>query len=494
MDMTMILQLNKGLRSLPVRTCVLSALSAYATISVACCNIEDQLTTQQIIDVAEGAEGAYNDLQNIGCSDSDRIESSTCNGRVFTTWNILRALIHTANDLSEQGEGPTEFSLGIEASELVEVLQWNAAEEYSSHESMNSRFTSSQLSNLSSRISALRNDVASNTSGNFIDRSGTAPSGLNSGDATWSQVGGFLNGSYTYGKLGPTENEDAFDFDGSEINGGLDYRLNNNWVFGGLLGYVTQDVDFDSNLSIVDGSVEMSGWSISPFLLYQSNTYYFTASLALQRSTFNSRRGIAYSSLNVDIPSANTVATSSNDSQTITTNVSGGYSFQINDKLSIEPSLSINYQNTDIDAFKEDDINDDGFNLLVFSQEIPSLETVVAIKMQYVFSNRFGVFTPYIDIRSFAQHKTQPRTITAVYANIADIVSADAYFALPTNGLDKDYKTFGVGVASVIRGSRQATLDAPSAGGIQVYISLRQMSAAGAYEQKTVSAGLRYEF
>jgi hypothetical protein len=215
-------------------------------------------------------QAVYDQLKAGGCNDSDRVASTNCSGTAFVVWNNVRELVHTANELDDSG--PTNFSLDSDLQGLGFSLQWTAGEEFSSEESLLDSFVSGQLSGLTARISALRSGASgfqvagkpANGNGNVSGLDAFQQSGLNAGDEvnnSWSRWGGFLNGSYTWGYQDPTEREAAFDFDGSEINAGIDYRLDDHWVVGGLFGHMTQEIDFDSAKSIVDGGVEMDGYS-----------------------------------------------------------------------------------------------------------------------------------------------------------------------------------------------------------------------------------------
>lgn len=473
----------------------------------------DDAFTENTSAVETAVESAYNQLLDFGCTTIDEVNASetigqTCTGDILSVFRITRSLVQTAQDLDNiGGEGELSlFGLGVDTLGYEQALRWNAAEELASQDSMSSKFSNNQLASVSARISSLRagslgfnvepihnpNSIANHSQESSASHYAT---GLNAGDsAAWSKLGGFLNGSYTYGNLGATANEDAFDFDGVEINAGLDYRLNNQWVVGGILGLVNQRVDFDPTLSTAEGSVEMDGLSLTPFILYQADRWYATASLNYLVNDFTNRRAIIYTSFNSNVPSTDTESVSKNKAHAFTFNTASGYSFQLSDRLSLEPSFSLNYQKLTIDEFDEVDINDDAYNLRIFEQTIRSFETITSIKLQYVTSNKFGVFTPFIDIKSFAQHHTDKRFIRSVYASIADIVTSDAHFVLATNTIDADYKSIGIGVASVLRGARQSSFDSAAGGGIQAFISLRMLADLGEFEQKTITAGVRYEF
>ncbi len=492
-------RIDKMLLTLPVRQGLAAFMSIHATFAIACCEVGTQLEAEDVADIAAYTTSVYNDLKALGCNDSDRAASGACTGDIYATWSNVRALVHTANELSGTGQGPTEFSLGTDADGLIAALRWNAGEEFSSQEDLSATASNKQQSNLSSRITALRsgslgfsvNGYPSNTT----SFAGTHhQTGLNAGDEVFSRLGGFINASYSYGNLDPSTRENAFDIDGQEINAGLDYRLDNNWIVGGMAAYVSENIDFDSSQSIVDGTVDMTAIAITPFLLYQSETWYYSLSVGYQTSEFDTNRSVRYTSLNVDIPSPDTVAISNNTGSTLSASFSGARTFQVTDRFSIDPSVTINYQELTIDGFTERDISNDGFNLKVLEQNFESLETTLALKMQYVFSNTFGVFTPFADIQAITQHYADARRINAVYANIADTVNEEVQMSLLTDKLDSEFGSVGLGVAAVLRGASQQRLDSTASGGVQAYLGYRELIEAGNFHQSIISGGLRYEF
>ncbi|WP_019529441.1 autotransporter outer membrane beta-barrel domain-containing protein [Dasania marina] len=447
-------------------------------------------------------QAVYDQLKASGCDDVERAATSSCSGATFVVWNNVRELVHTANELTNSG--PTLFSLDSNLEGLGFALRWTAGEEFASEESLVDSFVSGQLSGLASRITALRSGARGfNIAGVDVDGNGELAriskysSGLNAGDQTsdlWSRLGGFINGSYTYGDQEGSEREDAFDFDGAELNAGLDYRLDDHWVVGGLLGYISEEVDFDAEKSIVDGGVTMDGLSLSTFVLYQSDSWFYSASIGYQYSDFTTTRSIRYPSFNPNTTSTNTEARSSNDAHTLTTNMSAGYSFFVTDTITIEPSVSVNYQDVSIDEYREKDINNDGFDFVVSKQNIDSLETVASLKTQYTLTTQYGVFMPFVDLQYYSQHKSDQRFIEAAYVGAMETLTSDAYFLLPTNSVEVDYKIYSFGVAAVIRGAQQTTFGSAASGGIQVYLNFREIKDIGDYSQKILSGGLRYEF
>lgn len=448
-------------------------------------------------------QAVYDQLKAGGCTDLDSSGLLPgCTGTTFLVWNNVRELVHTANELNNSGSFLHSLDTDLEG--LGFALRWTAGEEFSSEESLMDSFVSGQLSGLASRITALRGGargfniagIATDSKGDIARLSNKKLTGLNSGDEmsdTWSRLGGFINGTYTYGNQKASDREDAFDFDGTGLNAGLDYRLNDHWVVGTLFGYVTEQVDFDAGKSIVDGGVKMDGLSLITFLLYQSDSWFYSASAGYQVSDFTTERSIRYPSFNPDIESTNTVAKSSNDADTVSYSMSAGMAFFLTEQFVVEPSLTVNYQDVSIEEYREQDLNNAGFDFVVDKQRIESFESVMALKTQYTLSTQYGVFVPFADYQFYTQHNNDGHSIRAAYVGSAETLTDDAYFILPTNNVDAFYEIYGLGVSAVLRGAQQNG-SGTAGGGIQMYLSYREVIGISNYRQKSFSYGLRYEF
>ena len=466
-------------------------------------NLINAFATELEVDAALANQQVYERLLEQGCQDTQRAPSQTgfCTGNNFVVFTNVRELVHTANDLI--GQGPTQFSLQLGLEGLGFALRWTAAEEYAAQGSLSSSFVNGQLSNLASRISALRRGSRG------FSVTGLSPEdrqivqsylGAESGSASaenlnlqWTRWGGFLNGTYLYGDRSATELEDAFDYDGQEINAGVDYRLTTEWVLGVAGGYLMQEVDFDSSQSIVDGGIEVEGWSLTPFFLYQSDSWYFSGSVGYQALEFDTERAIRYPSNNEDSDDVDTTAVSVADADIISLYGTVGYNWQIMKKLAVEPYLTLEYQDISVDEYSEVDLQNDGFNFIIPEQNYDSLEVVTGFKLQMTFSGKFGVVTPFADMQWRNQEKAESRNIEAIYAEADGLTQADS-FVIPTEAFDSSYLVYSIGLASVLRGAAQKNDSSPASGGIQGFVNWRFIDGLEGYNENIISAGLRYEF
>lgn len=446
---------------------------------------------------ARANQATYTSLLVQGCLDRQTEESDTCSGTAFNVFSNVRELVHTTNELS--GEGPRQFSLGTDIEGLGFALRWTAGEELAGQASITKDFANGQLSGLASRLTALRFGATGfsltvyNQDSNILasNKSSPALGGGASADSIegFSRWGGFLNGSYGSGDRAPTALEDAFDFEGYQINGGIDYRFDDQIVAGAILAITDQKIDFDPSQSIVDGGIKSDGYSFMPFALYQAEQLFLSISLGYQRMDLTTDRAIRYPSINPDVESVNTRTLGATNSTTISFFSSIGYSFSYN-ALAIEPYISFDYLDISIDGFKERDVNNSSFDLTIADQNIKSNEVALGINVLYTFTPEFGVITPSINIQMRNQMEDGSRNISSAYSgsNVAE------NFNLATEKLDNKYFVISFSLASVLWGASQQTIDGDASGGFQTFVNYKYIEGLDNFSHEVISAGMRYEF
>jgi outer membrane autotransporter protein len=425
--------------------------------------------------------------------------TGACSASDFVVFENTRELVETANELL--GSGSTRFSLGLDSEGLGFALRWTAAEEMAGQGSSQTKFTANQLSALATRLAVLRWGVSglrrvNNYNGGegealLADNGHSLGGGASSdGLAASHRWGSFIDGSFGYGSKDPTALEDAFDFDGQEVTIGLDYRFSPTVVAGVIFGYSDKEIDFDSSLSIVDGGIVSDGYSGILFGMLEGEHAYLTASLGYQTLTHDTTRRITYPSINPTVASVDSTARSSADSSAFLATASAGYALRLG-TFAIEPTLDITYSDTTVDAFTErsvDNLNpataNDPFNMRVGKQSIESLDVAPALKLQYVFTPRFGALIPYVIGRYHLQLSDDARAISARYADalaaLGGVSGAD--FAVRTDEPDEEYYTAAGGVTLVF-GS-----------GLNGYLQYLKVFDLDHYDDAVITGGFRYEF
>ena len=438
-----------------------------------------------------------------------------CNEDRFFVYLNSRELVHTANEI--RGSGATVASLGQNLTGLGLALRWTAAEELAAQGSMATEFANGQLSNLAARMSALRFGAGGFGITNMYrldpardhllaatqDPTDDDSAADDAARETYSRWGGFLNGSFGYGSKEPTPLEDAFDFDGSEITLGADFRLLNNLWLGGIVGLSDQAIDFDeaaSRTSVVDGNVDSSGTSVIVFALFEGERLNLNGSIGAQSLSYDIVRHIKYPSFNPNTESANSLANSHPEADVRTATFSIGYAVG-REKFTFEPFFNVEYVDATVDAFAEERsinlLSDDSvskrFDLAIAEQSIQSTDTTLGFRLQYVLTPRFGVIVPYLSLEAHRELNDDARTIAAGYAAIADIFGRDA-FLVPTDAPDESYSVASLGFSVVLRGGRQREADGPIAGGLSAFLQLKAVENLLHYDDNVVAGGFRYEF
>ncbi len=440
----------------------------------------NQATYNELVTICGGAEPS--------CADSDLV--------VFQN---TRELVETANELL--GSGSTQYSLGLDAEGLGFALRWTAAEEMAGQGSATTKFAASQLSALSTRLAVLRWGVSGlrtvhNTTEDTdilladVGRMRGGGAGADDVPADFPRWGSFIDGSFGYGSKDPTDLEDAFDFDGREVTVGVDYRFTPALVAGAIVGYSSKEIDFDSSLSIVDGGIRSDGYSALLFAMLEGRNAYASASLGYQQLTHDTNRRITYPSANPTVSSVDSTARSKADSSSLLATANLGYSWRLR-AFSIDPVIDVTYSDTTIDAFTETSVDNrnpgagnDPFNLRVGEQSIESLDVAPSLKLQYVFTPKFGVIVPFLIGRYHFELSDDVRTISARYADaIGQLLGvADSDFAVATDVPDEEYYTLAGGFSIVL----------PH--GLNGFVQYLEVFDYDAYSDAVITAGFRFEF
>lgn len=446
----------------------------------------NQATYNQLVETCANGAGT-------GCTQSDLV--------VFEN---TRELVETANELL--GSGSTRFSLGVDAEGLGFALRWTAAEELAGQGSATTKFAASQLSALSTRLAVLRWGVSGLRSAQndgthdktddgdiLLARVGRTARGSGaSADVPedFARWGSFVDGSFGYGSKDPTDLEDAFDFDGEELTVGIDYRFTASVVAGVILGYSNKEIDFDSSLSIVDGGIKSDGFSALVFGMFETEHFYASLSLGYQALTHDTTRRITYPSINPTVESVDSTASSDTDSAALLATANLGYSLRLG-AFSIDPVVDVSYSDTTIDAFTETSVDNldtttanDPFNLRVGEQSIDSLDVAPSLKLQYVFTPKFGVLIPFVIGRYHFELSDDARRISSRYADaLGQLVgNSGSDFEVSTDAPDDKYYTLAGGCSIVL----------PH--GLNGFVQYLEVFDYDAYKNAVITAGFRFEF
>ncbi|MBC7984619.1 MAG: hypothetical protein H7Y02_12275, partial [Candidatus Obscuribacterales bacterium] len=157
-----------------------------------------------------------------------------CTGELAALQQLINNLQSNATSVLLSNGGPAAEA---DARRVSAALRGVAPEELASQRAASNEFASGQLNHLDQRLSALRRGAEGfAVNGQQVNRErrdslaarGRGVIGAASADAAgdFSRWGGFLNVAHTWGDRDPTSLENAFDFNGTELAAGVDYRFN----------------------------------------------------------------------------------------------------------------------------------------------------------------------------------------------------------------------------------------------------------------------------
>lgn len=353
---------------------------------------------------------------------------------------------------------------------------------------------SSQTTNLTARMTALRQGATGASLGGlgFVsdgkalplamlgDQLRKDPGGGEVG-ADFSRWGFFANGVITRGGFSANESRPGFDYNGASLTAGVDYRFSDVFVGGVALGYNhdTSDLDLDA------GKLGVDSYSFSGYMTwYHGNDFYLQASLAFNQLDFDLRRNISYSIAAIDgsggTTTINQVAKASPSGQQTALDLMLGRDFN-SGALQFSPYVRATWSHLNLDGFSESiDSSAPGFGLAteVDSRSRNNEIGVVGALFSYTTSQDWGVLVPNARLEWSHDFKNDPQVVVSRF--LSDPTGTPILVTDPR--LDRNFYDLGLGVNAIWPQGRSAYLAYEYVGGL-----------TGAHLNR-FQAGIRIEF
>lgn len=263
---------------------------------------------------------------------------------------------------------------------------------------------------------------------------GTGGAASADGSDMWSRLGIFINGLGGFGDVDSTFNQLGFDFESSGVVAGVDYRFTDNFILGLAFNYLNTDTDFDRE----GGELDSDSYSGSIYgTFYATNSFHLDWVATYGEINYDSIRNISYA---VPGDVVNTQSTSSPDGDQFSAAISAGYDFSLN-ALTISPYVRGEYINLEVNSFNEQDPL--GWGVRYSDQDIESVTTVVGTQIAYAISTQHGVVQPFIRGEWFHEFEDDSRNISTTFVQDP----TRERFNIVTEGPDRNFYTFGVGVS-----------------------------------------------
>ncbi|MEW8098001.1 MAG: autotransporter domain-containing protein [Candidatus Thiodiazotropha endolucinida] len=291
-----------------------------------------------------------------------------------------------------------------------------------------------------------------------------------------SRLGVFVTGDISTGERDETDLETGLDFDTVGITIGADYRITNQFILGGAVGFIDTEAELENDA----GDLDTQGVSLSLFGTYYSPQNYFVDfSATVGKNDFDQKRSIVYTLGGLADVSQELKA--DYDGDTVSLFIGSGYDFN-RGAWSFGPRADLEYIKSDVDGFTEEvsDPTADGGGWATRVEDTDQrwLTLNLGGKVSYTHSADWGVLIPYARLDWLHEFEDDSQVITAHF--IED--PAGMGIEIQTDDPDRDYLRLRFGTSAQFQN------------GVVGFIDFGTILAHSEWSAHTVSAGLRMEF
>jgi uncharacterized protein YhjY with autotransporter beta-barrel domain len=250
----------------------------------------------------------------------------------------------------------------------------------------------------------------------------------------------FFAGEYESQDRDITAFEDGFDSDIGRFTVGGDYRFTDKLVAGAALTYYNQTGDFDGGGDFDNDSYGVTGFaSLQPIdqAFIQATVGYAAKDYDRTRIATFVQNGIAVT------PTVPGAVNGDYDGDELSAGLLAGYDFSFG-SLTIGPRVGLDYIKTDFDGYSE--TGSTGLELVFAGADKTSVQSRVGIAASQAISTGFGVLLPQASVNWVHEFEDDQRS--EAFSFVED--GSKTTFFYDTEGPDKDFFEFSVGVAAVL--------------------------------------------
>jgi outer membrane autotransporter protein len=291
-----------------------------------------------------------------------------------------------------------------------------------------------------------------------------------------SRLGVFVTGDISTGERDETDLESGLDFDTAGITIGADYRITNQFILGGAVGFIGTEAELADDA----GELDTQGVSLSLFgTFYSPQNYFVDFSATFGKNNFDQKRSIVYTLDGLADVSQNLKA--DYDGDTVSLFIGSGFDFN-NGAWSFGPRADLEYIKSDVDEFTEEvsDPTADGGGWATRVDETDQrwLTLNLGGKVSYTQSTNWGVLIPYARLDWLHEFEDDSQIITAHFVEDP----AGLGIEIQTDDPDRDYLRLRFGTSAQFQN------------GVVGFIDFGTILAHSEWSAHTLSAGLRMEF
>lgn len=325
-----------------------------------------------------------------------------------------------------------------------------------------------QITNVYSRINAIRSRRRSDGNNNALDLSGlnlnlygqlvpgsvldATQNAMSGGGAAadtqlQSRLGVFANGTVSVGTVDGDDHQRNADVQSSGVTIGVDYRLNENAVLGAGLGIASSSTDFTAD----EGTADLSAFSVTLFgTWYEADAGYFDAVLDVGQNSYDVKRRINF------IGAPDQFAIGSTDASVLSFTIGVGNNIQ-SGAWEFGPYGRMSLTTANVDGYSESASSDAaGFGsvLNISSHAVKSTTIAVGGQLSRTINTRRGVFLPQLRVEAEFENEDRKEGIEAVFQHDP----SQTAFTVNGNPRDTRYINVGLGASAVFSNGKSAYL------------------------------------
>lgn len=332
-----------------------------------------------------------------------------------------------------------------------------------------SESTRTQTSAVSQRIGQLQAGNNGFSLNGMAARNQLSGGGAGDSEPIWSAVGFFASIQHDAAERDMSGLESGYKSRGDTFTLGADYRMNNNWVIGGALGFSENDLDYSTQ----NGSLNSEVTSFIIFNSYSTDSYSLETQLGYANTAFDSIRNVQYAE--GDTLVNDTMRGSTGGTQLL---LNSQLQWEINkNALTIFPFARFDYLQNKVDAYGEN--GGGGLPMIIGKQSTEQLTLGAGVQSTYVFTKEWGVLIPSLKLTFLSEVTSGFDPIAARFAYDPD---PDNTFTLQNDGEDKAFSQVAVGSSFIFKR------------GVSGFLQYQQLIGYNNLSAYQVQGGIRYEF
>jgi outer membrane lipase/esterase len=336
-----------------------------------------------------------------------------------------------------------------------------------------SESTRTQTAAVSQRVGQLQAGNNRFTLNGMVSRNQTSGDGAGGGagdaEPIWSALGFFASVQHQAAKKDLSDLESGYKSAGDTLTLGTDYRLSDDWVVGGAVGYTQNELDYSAQNGSLDGEV-------TSFIIFNSYSMKYS-SLEIQMgyaaTSFDSIRKVQYSE--GDTLVNDTMRGSTGGSQFL---LNSQYQWEWHkDALTIFPFARFDYLQNNVDGYGEN--GGGGLPMIIGKQSTEQLTLSAGVESTYVFNRNWGVLIPTLKITMLSEVSSGFDPIASQFAYDPD---PENTFTLQNDGEDKSFAQIALGSSFIFKR------------GLSGFLQYQKMIAYENLSAYQIQGGVRYEF